>query len=114
MKGVEITIKRRVENQREAALTYFRVINALYDLKLSKSFISLLAHCAIYGTISTPPAREAFIRENASSVRSVYNMVAKLQKKGLMVKEKGKIRVAPKLMQGFDKSNYLLKINLWM
>lgn len=109
-----LKIKRAVPSQAEAALLYYRLVCAVYDIHLPYKQLCLLAHTAIWGTISTPPARKEFVELYDSSYDSLNNMLSQLQKKKLLVKDKQhKIRVRPDLAKmNFDSSRYLFNINV--
>lgn len=113
-------VRREVVNQKEVAKAYYGFMCALHGIHLTPMQLDLLAHTAIYGTISTPPAREAFLNEHkgdkdhkGTSKASMYNLISSLQQMGMLVKDKNlKIRVRPDLNMSFDKDVYLFGVKL--
>lgn len=98
----------------EKAITYYALINALNNLKLTRKQIELLAFTSIRGTISSPTAKLEFIRIFGSSVDSINNMISKLYKKKLLVKSKvdNKIRVPKVICPDFATSEIILSIKI--
>lgn len=85
----------------------------LNNLHVTNNELNLVAFSAVMGTISTPPIRKQFCEEFDVSAGSVYNMVAKLQKGSILVKDKdNKIRVNPTILPDFTKPDVLLVIKL--
>lgn len=107
-------ISFKAPTQEQIAAAYFRMVCGLYGVHISPTEAIVLAYTAIYQTISTPPAREAFVRDNDSSLASLGNFVSKLQQKKLLYKDSNrKIRVIPSLNKLiFDKTYYQFKINM--
>lgn len=113
MKSLRINPPAPLRSQKEAALLYYRLIASVYGIHLSDMELFLLAHTALWGTISTPPARSSFIEEHHSSKASLNNLVSRLQKRGLLVKDSNlKIRVRPEIMVDFQKDQYRFNINV--
>lgn len=102
-----------VKSQKEAAFLYYKMIFSLYDIHLAPMHLNLLVYTALYGTISTPPAREAFLKDfEGTSKASMGNIISQLQKRKLLIKDKNlKIRVRPDLDLSFKYDSYQVKIN---
>lgn len=111
-KVIKQEINKKYSSDIEFAEAYYTMITQLNKIHLTNTEMSLLCYCAVYGTISTPPVRDAYIKEYKVPKGSVYNIVSKLQKLKLMVKIQGKIRVNPALQIDFTANTYNLNISL--
>lgn len=107
-------IRKEYSKPMEIAVRYYGIISVLNNLGLTERQVELLAHIAIKGTISTVPSRDEFILLTGSSRASINNMTSRLMKRGLLVKDNGKIRVNPLIYIDFTKSNFIFQINLLM
>jgi len=97
----------------DKAIAYFSIVNSLNSLKLTKKQIELLAYTSIRGTISSLSAKEDFVRTFGSSIDSINNMISKLYKKKLLIKQKdGKIKVPKSLTLDFDNQEIVLSITI--
>lgn len=94
----------------EIALKYYSVILALGDVHLPPRDLELLAFIAVRGTISSPSAKEEFIRQFDSSVGTINNMTSRLSKRGLIIKQSNKFRIHPRLQLDLTKKNYLFNV----
>jgi len=99
-------INKEYASSMELAKTYYTFITEINKIQITRKELDLLCYCAVNGTISTPPVRDAFVKEYNTPKGSVYNMVSKLQKLKLMVKINGKIRVNPHIQLDFTKPKY--------
>lgn len=107
-----ITIESKVKTDFDMARKYFSVLFAANDIKLTASELDLITFCSIKGTFSTPPIREEFIKQFNVHKNTVYNMLAKLQKQNILVKDENKkIRVNPQILTDFQKP-IILQIKL--
>ncbi len=107
---VQQNITKKYSSNLEFAKAYYNFITQINNISITPTEMNLLCYCAVNGTISTPPVRDAFIEQYNVPKGSIYNIVSKLQKLKLMVKIQGKIRVNPAIQIDFNKMIY--KINL--
>lgn len=105
------TIEKSYSSPLEKAVRYYTVLSVLNNLGLPPAEIRLLAFTAIRGNIASWSARLQFMEDNNTSRASVANMVHKLYKRGLLIKEDGKTIVHPMLALDFT-NPLLLKISL--
>lgn len=106
-------IHKEYKSTFEVARRYYKIIFELNNLHITPKELDLVAFSAINGTISTPPVREQFIKEFNIPIGSIYNMSAKLQKSGVLVKDKDdKIRVHPSILPDFTQGDLMLVIKL--
>lgn len=96
----------------EVARRYYVILCELNNIKITKNELNLLAYSAVYGTLSTPPVRDEFMRRFKIPKHSMYNMIGKLKKLNILIKDKEKkIRVNPQILPDFNK-NLVLAIKL--
>jgi len=105
-------IEKKYKNDIEFAKAYYSFITQINKIVITPTELDLLSYCSVNGTISTPPVRDAFIKQYNVPKGSVYNIVAKLQKNKLMVKIQGKIRVNPQIQLDFTKDEYKVEFLL--
>lgn len=102
-------ITKKEPDSLSVAIRYYSVLSAIGDLHLTEREIQLIAFTAIKGKLSSN--RNEFCNMYKSSSATINNMVSKLKKKNLLIKDSGKIKVNPKLMVNFDNGTIL---QLWI
>lgn len=113
MEAVFQQIQKKYKTDLEIAQKYYSIIFYLNNIHVTKTELNLVAYVAIHGTISTPSVRESFQKEYDLPINSVYNIVAKLQRNKLLIKDKdNKIRVNPQILPDFSKEEVLLAIKI--
>lgn len=96
-------IKKTGKAQIDVAIAYYSVISVLNDLGLTTRELQLLAFTAIRGSITNPAAREDFCQTYKTSQATINNLISKLRKLKVFVKEQNKIRVNPAIALDFSK-----------
>jgi hypothetical protein len=71
----------------ELVKKYYAILFLLNDIHVPEKELSLVAFSALNGSLTSPPIRNKFIVLFNSSEGSVYNMMASLQKKNILVKD---------------------------
>jgi|TARA_R100000084_G_scaffold35038_1_gene13923 hypothetical protein len=84
------------------AQKYYSLLSALNDLKLTEREIQLVAYTSIKGTITYANARAEFCEKYNTTTATINNIVSKLKKVGIFVKEDGKVKVNPVIVLDFD------------
>jgi len=90
---------------------YYNVLSALNNLKLTQREVQLIAFTAVRGNMSYANVKEEFCKKYESSSPTISNIVSKLKKMGIFIKEGGKIKVVPMIQLNFA-LNIKLEINL--
>ena len=85
------------------AESYFGIMSILNDLELAKREVELLAFTAVRGNIGSATSKKEFVEQYHSSLATVGNMVSKLTKRGLLLKDKKLVYVHKALMLEFSK-----------
>jgi hypothetical protein len=81
------------------------------NLNLTEREIQLVAFTAIKGNISYANNRQEFCSKYNSSEATIYNIISKLKKIGVLIKEGNKVKVNPVISLDFE-SNLVLEIKL--
>lgn len=81
---------------------YYSILSAINDLKLTQREIQLIAFTAIRGNMSYANIREDFCKKYETSSPTINNMISKLKKLSILVKDKGKIKVNPIILLDFN------------
>ena len=87
----------------ELAQKYYSLLSALNNLKLTEREIQLVAYTAIKGTITYANARTEFCEKYNTTTATINNIVSKLKKVGIFIKEDSKVKVNPVIVLDFDK-----------
>ena len=95
-------LKKENEDRYQLAERYYNILSSLNSLGLTNREVQLVAYTAIHGNISYPHLKEEFCVKHKTSVQTIYNMVAKLMKLKVMVKNNGNIKVNPVIALKFD------------
>lgn len=85
-----------------SAQRYYAVLSAINDLFLTEREIQLIAFAAVKGNISYKNIREEFCEKYKSSAPTINNMISKLKKMGVLVKDGSKVKVNPMITLAFE------------
>lgn len=100
------TIVQKLKKNEKGALSiaqrYYSILSAVNDLHLTQREIQLVAFTAIRGNISYSTNREEFCSLYFSSSPTINNIISKLKKKGVLVKDASKIKVNPRILLDFE------------
>jgi predicted HTH transcriptional regulator len=97
-------LKKTVSNSYTVAEKYYSVLSAINSLKLTEREIQLIAFAAIKGNISYANVREEFCERYKSSAATINNIISKLKKQGVFVKDGTKVKVNPVIILDFEKT----------
>lgn len=95
-------LKKSVENSYASAEKYYSLLSTINDLKLTTREVQLVAFTAIKGNISYANIRAEFCSKYESSPPTINNMISKLKKMGILIKDGTKIKVNPVIILNFD------------
>lgn len=104
-------LKKGVDSDVELAIKYYSILSAINNLHLTEREIQLISFTAIKGNITYANVREEFCKTYNSTSPSINNIISKLKKIGIFVKENGKVKVNPIIVIDFKK-NITLDIKL--
>ena len=103
MEPTIIVQKLRIEEKDDFLLAekYYSILSVLNNLKLTQRETQLIAFTAIKGNISYKHLREEFCIKYNTSSPTINNMISKLKKMSVLVKDKSKIKVNPVIILKF-------------
>lgn len=96
-------LKPSISTDIEIAQKYYAILSVVNNLHLTEREIQLIAFTAIKGNITFANVREEFCKTYNSTSPSINNIVSKLKKVGIFVKESGKVKVNPIITIDFKK-----------
>ena len=90
---------------------YYRLLSAVNNLRLTNREVQLIAFTAIKGNISYANIRKEFCDKYDSTAPAINNIISKLKKLGVFVKDGTKVKVNPVILLNFDK-DIILQISM--
>jgi ribosomal protein L23 len=96
-------LKKTSKDIYECAQRYYSIIGAINGFHMTERELQLVAFTAIRGMISYLNVKEEFCEMYNSTPATVNNMVVKLKKMGIFVKDGNKTRVNPAICLDFTK-----------
>jgi hypothetical protein len=104
-------LKNSVEDSYALAEKYYKILSAVNNLKLTQREVQLIAFAAIKGNISYANIRKEFCEKYDSTSPAINNIISKLKKMGVFVKDGTKVKVNPIILLNFEK-DIILQISL--
>ena len=112
MKNVVLQKLRKQESDNILlAERYYTLLSAVNDLKLTQREIQLLAFAAVRGNISYANIRKDFCERYGTTNASINNIISRLKKIGVLVKDGTKVKVNSQIVLNFD-NDITLEIRL--
>ena len=96
-------LKKKVDNEFALAEKYYSLLSAVNNLSLTQREIQLVAFTAVKGNITYANVREEFCKKYKTSGPTINNIISKLKKMGIFIKEGGKVKVNPVIVLDFNK-----------
>ena len=97
------SLKKDVSTDFQLAEKYYNILFTINNLHLTEREIQLIAFTAIKGNITYANVREEFCRTYNSTSPSINNIISKLKRLGIFIKENGKVKVNPIIVIDFNK-----------
>ena len=104
-------LSKTLPDSTSIAEKYYSLLSTLNKLSLTQREVELIAFTAIKGNISYANIRKEFCEKYNSSSATINNMISKLKKIGVFVKDGTKIKVNPAIVLNFD-NHLVLQITL--
>jgi TATA-box binding protein (TBP) (component of TFIID and TFIIIB) len=95
----------------ELAMKYYSILSVINSLNLTEREIQLISFTAIKGNITYANVREEFCKTYNSTSPTINNIISKLKKMSIFIKENGKVKVNPIITIDFKK-DLMLDIKL--
>lgn len=99
-----------VDNSTILLQTYFKLVAAANNIRLSKRELDLVVFTTLHRDISSGGKKEEFVKQHGSSVQTIFNMLPRLKKKGFFVTRDRKVVINPKLNIDFSKIDLNVRI----
>ena len=104
-------LKYSLEDEYTVAQKYYSILSAINNLKLTKREVQLIAFTAVKGNISYANARKQFCEKYDTTTATINNIISKLKKIGIFIKDSGKVSVNPIIVIDFKKNlNLVIRI----
>jgi len=104
-------LQKKVPDDLGLAEKYYGILSVINNLRLTQREIQLIAFTAINGNMSYANIREDFCKRYDTTPPTINNIISKLKKVKVLVKDRGKIKVNPVILLKFD-SDVTLTIRL--
>lgn len=95
-------LRKQEKDPLSIAQRYYTILSAINSLHLTEREIQLVAFTAIKGNISYSTNREEFCALYQSSSPTINNIISKLKKTGILIKDASKIKVNPRILVDFN------------
>lgn len=93
---------------------YYSILSVINNLKLTEREIQLIAFTAVRGNMSYKYIREEFCEKHNTSHPTINNIISKLKKMSIFIKDGGKkVKVNPVILLPFSDANIALEIKLY-
>lgn len=96
-------LKKSVSTDIQLAEKYYSILSAINNLHLTEREIQLISFTAIKGNITYANVREEFCKLHKTTGPTINNIISKLKKVGIFIKEGGKVKVNPVIVIDFTK-----------
>lgn len=107
---IEQKMSFSVEDVFNMAYKYFSILSIMNDLDLVRRDLQLIAY-SISQERRIDEVKKDFVKNFSSSMPTVGNIISKLYKKNILVKNKREVSIVPMLLLNFE-NNLKLDINL--
>lgn len=96
-------IKKSESDSFSLAQKYYSILSAINSLGLTKREIELIGFAAVKGNMSYANIREEFCAKYGTTGPTINNIISKLKKSGILVKDGTKVKVNPVILLNFSK-----------
>jgi hypothetical protein len=96
-------LRKVVPTDIQLAEKYYSILSAVNSLHLTQREIQLIAFTSIKGNITYANVREEFCKLHKTTGPTINNIISKLKKVGIFIKEGGKVKVNPVIVIDFTK-----------
>jgi predicted transcriptional regulator len=104
-------IRKEIKDEMDKAQKYYTIISIVNSLSLSERELQLLAFVAVKKHISYKEYKQEFCSLYDSSLPTVHNMISKLTRMGVLMRENKKVKINPKILLPFQEE-IILHISL--
>jgi DNA-binding MarR family transcriptional regulator len=101
-------LKCDFEDAYKKAERYYSILSAINSLSLTQREIQLLAFTVVRGNMSYGNVKKEFCEKYNTTFPTISNIVSKLKRMKMIVKENGRIKVNPKISLNFNEDVTLM------
>lgn len=105
-------LKKQEADEYKLAERYYTILSAVNSLQLTQREIELIAFTAVKGNISYGVIRDEFCKKHNTSSPTINNIISKLKKSKIFVKDGTKVKVNPLIVLPFSTNDITLEISL--
>ena len=102
-KGILQRLRRKENDDISIAEKYYTILSAVNNLNLTTREIQLVAFTAVKGNISYANIRQEFCENYKTTSPTINNIISKLKKIGVLVKDGSKVKVNNMIVLDFTK-----------
>lgn len=102
-KGILQRLRRKEDNDISIAEKYYTILSAVNNLNLTTREIQLVAFTAVKGNISYANIRQEFCENYKTTSPTINNIISKLKKLNVLVKDGTKVKVNNVIVLDFAK-----------
>jgi hypothetical protein len=95
-------LKPSLSSPFDSAEKYYAILSAINNIPLTQRELQLLAFTAVKGNMSYGNVKEEFCRKYGTTFPTISNIIYKLKRIGMLIKENGKIKVSPIIALNFN------------
>ena len=95
-------LKSSSKDEFEKAEKYYSVLSVLNNLRLTERELQLVAFTAVRGNMSNANVRNDFCEKYKTSTYTINNIISKLKKVGVFIKDGNKVKVNPVICLDFS------------
>jgi hypothetical protein len=94
-------LRKKLPSEFEMAIAYFSLLSSLNSLSLTERELQLLAFTAVKGNMTLGNVKTEFCERFSTTFPTISNIVYKLKKQGLLIKEEGRIKTNKQFPSNF-------------
>ena len=102
MKTILQKLRRVDVDDYQMAERYYTILSAINNLKLTQRELQLIAFTAIRGNISYANIRKDFCEKYGTTNPSINNIISRLKKLGVLIKDGSKVKVNSQILLNFE------------
>jgi len=111
MKTTFQRIGAELDGNMALAERYYSVLFTINDIHLTERELQLVAFTAIRGNMTYANIREDFCKRYSTTSPTINNMISRLKRLGIFIKEASKVRINSGIVLNFD-NDIRMEINL--
>lgn len=95
-------LRKNVDDKYQLAEKYYSLISVINDLRLTEREIQVVAYTAVRGNMTYANVREDFCKKYNTTFPTINNIISKMRRLKVLVKEDRKVKINPALALDFE------------